>query len=787
LLLALGIGAATAVFSLAYRVIRESLPVAHPEELVELGYDDKARGFLTGFSNPGFQLFAKDNQVFSELVAFSDTFKLDVSRKGIAEFADVVFQSTNMDSMLGLRPVLGRLINDADGQSSGGAAAAVLSYRYWQNRFGGDPSVIGETITINNTAVVIVGVAPRGFQGMILGAAPDVILPLPIVETIRRVPVLNNGANLGLHIVARQKPGLTLEQIRESMQPLYRTFVDHAVSSFPPQFATGIKGAAANWQFRVRPAPNGANSDVQQNLRQSLTILLLITVLVFVIACTNLAALFITRNEARMRELSTRLAIGCSGGRLVRQIVTESMVLAVLAGGGGLAMSLWSRGVLLTLLTSRASAIEIPADFTTPLLAFALSVLAGLLLGLAPAVTAYRASQKPLSAQISRYSRSRGRRALVVVQIAVSFVLVAVAGQFAFSLQNYRNILPGFQADHLVLFDVSVRGRTITFARQARESISQLPGVLAVSHSSSPVGQLNWITPIRIPGVESTTPGGNMTGRNIVGARFAETLGLQLVNGRDIEAADTRDSPSVVVVNESFVKAYFNGQNPIGRTFNFVDSMDRPHTIVGVVKDARDRGIKISPDPMAYSSFEHDALGGMTFAVRVNREPEDVMREITAAVRQVDATVPLGKMRSMEAQMDESLLRERMLASLSSAFSGLAGLVTAIGIYGMLAYAVARRTREIALRMAVGARPGQVRWLMVRECLMPIVVGTAAGIPVSIAMSSAIRSQLFGITPGDPKTILVAAVAVFLLALPAVWFPARRASKVDPSAALRVE
>jgi predicted permease len=788
LLLALGTGATTTVFSLAYRVIQESLPVSRPSELVELYNEDRVqKSFQAGFSNPGFQLFSKKNQVFSEMFAFTDTFKVTVASKGTAEFAEVVFQTPNMDSALGLRPAVGRLINNSDADGSTGNAPAVLSFSYWQKRFGGDPTVIGETISINNVACVIVGVAPREFRGMIMGVSPDVILPLQVVERVRRVPLLSNGANLGLNVIGRRKPDFTERQIHDSLEPLYRSFLEQAVSSFPPGMTQVFKETTAKWQLRIRPASSSANSDVQSDLHQSLTILVSIAALVFLVGCTNLVGLLLARTEVRSKELRTRLAIGCSRGRLIRQMITESMVLAAMGGVVGLAISVWGRPVLLGLLTSRAPAINISFDAMTPILASGLSILAGLLLGFVPAVSACRILQKVSAADLSRVSRSNGRRAIVVTQVAASLALLVVAGQFALSLRNYRNINPGFRPDHLVLFETSVPNGARAYAQQVRERLSQLPGVVVVSHSMSPVGQPGWTTPIQVPGFQSPTPGPNLTGRNIVGPRFVETLGLRLRSGRDIQTTDTRERPSVAVVNEAFADYYFKGQDPIGRTFSFIDSLDRPHTIVGVVSDARDRGLKTLPAPMAYSSFEHDPFGAMTFAVRIRRDTEGAVSEIASAVRQVDPRVPVTPMRTMEAQMDEDLLRERMLASLSSTFGALASLVAAIGFYGMLSYMITRRAREIAIRVAVGARPGQLAWLTLRESLILSALGAVIGVPLSVAMSWFVRAQLFGVSAGTPTPIAVAVVTMVLLAAAAAWIPTRRATQMDPNTVLRAE
>jgi len=787
LLLAVGIGATTTVFSLAYQVIQESLPVTQPEQLVELGYDDGVQHrFLTGFSHAGFQLFLKSNQVFSEMFAFSDVFKVSAVHDGVAESVDAVFQTTNMSSVLGLRPALGRLINDGDAQGSSETPRVVLSYRYWQRRFAGSPNVIGQTLPINNNVFVIAGVAPSEFQGMILGASPDLIMPLQVVDAVRQLPTLNNGSSLWLHVIGRRKPGVPLEHIRASLEPTYRAAIDHAVSSFPPAFAAGVRDNASKWQFQVRSAARGVDSETRIDLSQSLIVLLWLAGVIFLIGSTNLAGLLASRAEVRSKELTIRLAIGCSRGRLIRQMITESMLMAAMGGLASIAISVWARPVLLRLLTSRAAFIDIKTGFETPLMALTASVLSGFVLGIVPALAAWRVSNKTFTKELSTFKSNRGR-VLIMTQVAASFVLLVLAAQFALSLKNYRNLLPGFRPDHLVLFEVRAGARSITYAREMRERLSQLPGVVSVTHSNSSIGQLAWTTPVEVPGFQPQSPGSNLTGRNIVGPRFAETLGLQLISGRDVEASDGRDAPSVVIVNESFVRHFLNGLDPIGRKFSFIDSMTRPHTIVGVVKDARDRGIKSEAGPVAYSSFEHDPLPNMTFTLKVEREPEQVMPEVASVARQVDPLVPINQLRTMDAQIDVSLLRERMLASLSSAFGALACVVAAIGIYGMLAFAVMRRSREIAVRIAVGAKPSEVRWLALRESMMLLGSGIAIGIPLSMVISWTVRSQLFGITSHDLEPIVIAVATLSLFAAAAAWLPARRASRIDPVAALRVE
>jgi predicted permease len=377
--------------------------------------------------------------------------------------------------------------------------------------------------------------------------------------------------------------------------------------------------------------------------------------------------------------------------------------------------------------------------------------------------------------------------------MAISLVLLMAASDFVRTVKNYRNVDVGIRPDQLVLIGVNPGllrysgAKMIAYMRQVRHRLASLPGVRSATWSTSAFGSLSWTTQVKIPGFQTSAPMGDAAGRNIVGPRFVETLGFTLLAGRDFDARDTRDAAPTVVINESFARYFFGAENPIGRPVFFIDSLNRPHTVIGVVRDGRDRGIRTAPAPVAYTSYEHDPLGNVTFAVRSGLDPAALLRQVGAVLRDADPLVPVFSPRTMEMLVDESLQRERMMAALSSAFGVVAILVAAVGLYGLLAWAVATRTREIGIRMALGARTRRIVWLAMRDAAIVTGAGILLGVPIYLGFARAIRSQVFGVTPGDPPALLAASVALVAVAALAAFVPAWRAGRVDPMVALRHE
>ncbi|HVX67466.1 MAG TPA: ABC transporter permease [Bryobacteraceae bacterium] len=799
LLLALGIGTNTAVFSVASQVLLRGLPVQNSEELIQLKFDDLGNHVVgTEFSYPAFQLFSRPNPLLAGMYARSEEIQVNVTFRGSSGLARAVFETPDAARVLGLTPALGRLLNPGDAQATNERPAMVLSYAYWQKRFGGDPDVIGRDVAIDTMPFVIAGVTPAGFHGIEVGVDPEVTLPAYTADLVRRVPTLRNSASWGFAVIGRRKPGATMPQIRASLEPVFTTALDDFVSAVPASMAGTVKKFASKLRLRVDSAAAGASSQARDQLRRPLTILVVITGLVFLVTCTNLAGLILAKTESRAPEIGIRLAIGCTRGRLLQQLLTESTLMAAAGAAVGVLAAYWASPLLLRLLGGRqiAGRLTIQPDAYTLGYGIALAVAGGILIGLWPFVRAVRLDplfsiRRPAAAYGLR--NSKFTRALIVCQVAVSIVLSLTAGQFIRSLQNYREVDAGFRPDHLVT--VSVRPdlvrydgpRCIAYARQVYEQLAAVPGVTSVTYSTSPLGQLTWSTLVNVPGY---TPKGTLNdsvGRNIAGPRFVETFGLTLLAGRDFDLRDTETSAPVVIVNESFARHFFNTGDVLGRQISFIDSAARKDTIVGIVRDARDRGVKEPAKPVIYSSYSHDPLGWLAFGIRVQGDPRRMQHEILSVLRQADPAVPVAEMETAEALWSASLERERLLAVLSALLGLLAILIAMIGLYGVLAYRVTRRTREIGIRMALGARPNQVRWLAVRESVRLLLWGVLLGCPAYALLSGLLRAQVYQVAPADPAVIGGAVCLLAVCAGVATYLPAARAVRVNPVEALKYE
>ena len=604
-----------------------------------------------------------------------------------------------------------RLLNSGDDKTSG-TAAVVLSYSYWHKRFGGDPSVIGKTISIDTMPFVIAGVTPASYHGIEIGVDPDITMPVIMAEAVRRLPVVSNRNSWAFTVIARRKPGATNEKILASLAPAFQSALDDWSANAPLSMTDRFRQFASFLKLRVDPASAGASSESRSEVRQPLILLALITGIVFLVTCANLAGLTLARMQSRTSEIGTRLALGCGPRRLFVQLFIESTLLATLGGVAGLLMALWASPLIPAMLGNRELSSVVRPDISTVASGLFLAIVGGVVLGIVPALRATRVDPQVSIRGESRTASSRPSRiakALIVCQIAGSLVLTLTAGQFVRSLQNYKEIDAGFEPDHLVY--VSLRPDLVRYnseknsmyVQQLYARIQALPGVKSVTYSTSAMGDLHWNTLISFPGYTPSGMTDDAVGRNIAGPRFVETMGLRLISGRDFDDRDLRSSQATVIVNESFARHFFGNTDVLGRTFSFIDSGKRLDTIVGVVADALDRGIKERARPVAYSAYSQDPLGQVTLAVRTQQEPKAVAGEVLSAIRSIDPQVPVESTTTAEAQMNESLQRERMLAQLTSGLGSLAGLVATLGLYGLLAYSVVRRTREIAIRMALGS------------------------------------------------------------------------------------
>jgi predicted permease len=842
--IALGIGANTAIFTLVDEVLLESLPVKHPEQLILFTgprnhYGSNSGGNMLSFpmyedfrdnfvDRGGAPALARVSQpVVSEAAAgtprlFSGMFArravaMNVGVNGQTERAPGELVSGTYFQVLGVGAALGRLIAPEDDRVRGGTMVAVLSYDYWRNRFGGDPAIIGRTLTINNYSFVVIGVSQRGFDGVDIGYVPSVRVPIMMKAQITpNWDDMDNRRSRWVNVFARRKPGVTSDQAKAGLQPFFHSLLEEEARQ--PAFRNAsaeMRDRFLKGQIDVLPAAQG-RSPIRQQLSQPLWLLMGIVAGVLLIACANVASLLIARAAARQKEIAVRLALGASRARIVKQLLVESVLLAALGGALGLLVSAWTTKSLLGFLPTSDTPHVISGALDMQMLGFnfALSLVTGLLFGLVPALRSTKPSLAPtlkdqVGAVVGGGAGVRVRKALVVAQVTVSVLLLIGAGLFIRSLRNLRMLDLGMKTENLVAFNLAptLSGytplRTKQFTKEVAERIRTAPGVVAAAFAN--IGLLegnewdSWIT------VDGYTPKpGEVPDPycNAVSPGYFAAMGIPLLLGRDFDSRDERYDPPrdqssnapppyrVAIVNESWVKHYVGNRDPIGRHFGFgIDpGTTTPIEVVGVVKDAKYTGVRDEiPDQVFVPFLENDFAGGSVMYVRTTAEPTVAYGAIRQVVRAVDANVPVYNMRTLDHQIDQSLLNERIVATLSTAFGVLATLLAVVGLYGVMAYTVARRTREIGVRMALGAVPGNVIWLVMREVLMLVGGGIALGLLTAFGLSRLITSQLYGITANDPLTVAGAAIVLSVVALLAGYIPARRATRVNPVLALRYE
>jgi predicted permease len=802
--LALGIGANTAVFSLVDAILIKALPVRDPGQLRILtwvrtdevpveshsGYttlDAKTGQNVSGsFSYPAYRSFRKNVSQFSDLVAYASQ-EFTVTAHGTSEYAYGQFVSDNFFTGLGALPLIGRSILPED-ELPGKPRVAVLTYRYWEKSFGLDPAVLGREVLINQRPVIIIGVMPPSFQGLYPGRVLDVFVPMTLVPEMSDWYSLAKPDNWWVQIFGRLRPGVSEEAaasaVRATLQHEIEDYSHRTDSSaFPPVLLrSGARGVGL----------------LRNSVLTSIYILSGTVGLVLSIACTNLANLLLARAAGRRREIAVRLSIGASRGRLLRQLFTESLLLSSLGGLSGLLLAKPLSQVLLRFAAgSEPVGLNVSLDARTLAFTLVISLATGLLFGIAPA---WRATRVDLNPAIKAVLTSRGHlgRVLVSVQVALSVVLLIGAGLFVRTLVSLSNVDLGFRPERVLTFQTDPSRNGIKEQRLADlyvrmiDKIAAIPGVESVGMSQ--IGLIQGSesdSTIFIPGSKP------ISGKQIyilnVSSSFLGTMRIPLILGRGLSPADGPSSPLAAVVNEKFVSRYFPGEDPIGKSFYFgskaPNSSSHPMEIVGVVKDAHYTGVRDEVPPTGYFPYSQQLPGlrQMTFAIRTALPPLAVAGAVRRAVAEIDRTIPVADLRTEEDQINSSLSTERLFAGLVSAFGGLAALLAAIGLYGVMAYTVARRTAEIGIRMALGANRANVQWLVLRESLLMVVLGLLAGLPAAFALTRFVKTVLFGVTPADPLSFLVALLLMFAVAAAAAWLPARRAARVDPMIALRYE
>ena len=838
--LALGIGANTAIFSLIDAVMLKFLRVQNPEQLVLLKWVWRGQGMppmihnLSGdshfakgrfecssFSYPAFQSFQANRNVFSDLFAFTDTAKMNLGADGRAEIVEGELASGNYFSGLGVGTEIGRLFTLWDDRPEA-QPTAVISYRYWERRFGKDRSVVGKTITINGVPFTVIGVTAPEFFGLHPGTALDVWMPLssqPQVEPgwVRqgRSKFLR-GDDWWLIVMGRLRPGVSEPRALAQLAVTFRQAADARDSTVgeSPDLSKGIPHQGEFPTLEFSPGGKGLGS-LRDEFSRPLLVLMTVVGFVLLIACANVANLLLARATSRHREVAVRLAVGADRKRLIRQLLTESVLLALLGGVFGLLLAYLATRVLITLMSSGGELIALTVRPDLHVLGFtaAVSLGTGVLFGLVPAL---KATQPDLATVLKENSKGQASpersagiglgKVLVVSQVAMTLVLLMGAGLFVRTLGKLDLVNVGFNQRNLLLFgvDPTQNGykdeKLAEFYQELQRRIETLPGVHSASFSvHSLIGGGVGIDGISIPGytpsAREVQSGSVEVYYNEVGPHFFKTMAAPLLLGRAIDVKDTDTNPKIAIINQTLARKYFANSDPIGRHFLGFGDGEKNNAnieIVGVVGDTKYSDLRQDVPPTIFLPiFQNlkwmDREGTLTFEVRTVGDPHELIPAVRHAVRSTDPNVPLSNVRTQVEQIDQTLFQERLFAKLSSFFGLLALALACIGLYGIMSYAVARRTHEIGIRMALGARQEDILLKVLREAFLLALVGVAIGIPIALGALRLISSMLFGLKPTDPLTL--AAAIAFMLAVSALagYLPARRASRVNPMVALRYE
>ncbi|HEY1336934.1 MAG TPA: ABC transporter permease [Bryobacteraceae bacterium] len=821
--LALGIGANTAIFTLVDTVILRSLPVRDPESLAVLAINpDKPS---TSFNYPDYEYIRDHNKSFSGVVAYSGGGRqtaLRVSDEGANAASELVactMVSGNYFQVLGVGSAAGRLFTPEDNKAEGAHPYAILSYDFWQRRFGGDPHAVGRAVTINGSPFNIIGVTQAGFTDANVGVSPEVFVPIMMMRAVNRsVRQWNNRHFWWLNVMGRLKPGVTLQAATPEVDVLWKQIQANDPEQRNRKAPAYDKDAEKRNRGTLLPG-SGGYSYFRNSVEKPLTVLMVVVGLVLLIACANVANLLLARAAARQREIAIRLAIGAGRGRLVRQLVLETLVIASLGGLGGMAFAWWGTHVLMDLMPRRGLpiALDVTPDWRILGFAFGLSLLTGLLCGLAPAVAASRPNLTgALKSETAAAARKRfdARRALVAIQVAMSLLLLIGAGLFVRSLRNLQTLDPGFLRERVLLVDVDpsqsgYKGQRLRdYYDRLLERVSALPGVRSASLTEiTPLAGSRWNGDASFEGYQWKPTEKPYVDMNVASPRYFETLGIPIILGRDFRpeddppfTPDPSDKPRkddeplppprpVAIINESAAKHFFPNQNPVGRRFTMGDKfrMENTFEIVGVVKDVKYFGVRQPTETMIY--YPNWRLGSQqrTLCIRAAGDPERLVAAVRKETSTLDAAIPILQTITLEQQYDNNISQERIVTKLCSFFGGLALLLAAIGLYGVMAHSVARRIREIGIRMALGAQRGTILRLVLRETAWMIAIGALIGLPAAFAATRLVTSFLFGLTAQDPWAMAGSTVVLIAVTTLAGYIPARRATRVDPMVALRYE
>jgi predicted permease len=806
--LALGIGANTAIFSLLNAVMLRELPVQSPKQLVLFG-KGRAGGSNGEFAStelysyPFYREMRQKNQVFSDVSAMLSLLftKMHGAVGGSAELEpmDVQLVSGNYFSFLGVKPVLGRSFTEAEDEPAGGHPVAMVSYSWWDRRFERDPATVGKAVALGSTVYTIIGITPPGFFGAAVGESPDLWIPLSMEKQVSPGwNGLDNNTFQSLFILGRLKTGVSVGQAQANANLLARQiWQEHAGATLTKR----QQGDLQHTQIELTSAARGLPR-IRYGASLPLQILMAVVGLVLLIACANIANLLLARATTREREIAMRMSLGAGRARLIRQMLTESLLLALSGGALGVAFACWTNNGLLAMVPHGPDPLplDVAPDARVLVFTFIVSLATALLCGIAPALRATRIALGPLLKEgrgaISVASRTPLAKALIVSEVALSLMLLIGAGLFLRTLVNLSNVDTGFNKENVLLFGIDPPSvgykedlRVVSLYQQIEQRVSALPGVRAASISFFTFDQGEWTNWVSVTGRTPTPEDDMAASHNVVGPGYFATMEIPLLLGRVFGPQDTANSPKVAVINETFARRYLPGGSPIGRHFGL--GRDPTHSndleVVGVVKDAKYQDLRERPFPAAYYPYTQLVQYLNDFEVRYSGKPQAIIPEVRQAIGQVDHSLPVVYQGTMVEQVNRSMAGQTLIAWLSTFFGLLAAFLACIGIYGLMSYAVTRRTNEIGIRMALGAERSGVLWMVMRESLMLVAVGVVIGIPAALAAARLISSVLYGLKATDPITITAAALAMIAVAALAGYLPARRAAKVDPMVALRYE
>ncbi|HEU4509153.1 MAG TPA: ABC transporter permease [Pyrinomonadaceae bacterium] len=807
LTLALGIGANTAIFSAVNATLMRPLPVRDPDRLLFV-FNGPAGNV---FSYPDYTAYRDHNTVFDGMLAFGGI-TASLNSDDQTDLVAGAIVSGNFFDVLGVRAQLGRVITPDDDKVPGAHPVAVISHGLWQRRFGADPNILGRQLLLNGHNFTIIGVLPAGFDGLQLGVVRDLYVPMMQQATMRppragysgemNPDLLQVRGNRWLFTVGRMKPGVTPEQAQASLALIAK------------QLEEAYPKINRNRGVSVYAFSESDNPSNRQQLSSVARLLMAVVGIVLLIACANVANLLLARSSARTKEIAVRLAIGATRWRVVRQLLTEGILLATIGGGAGLLLAWWATRSLRAAPPPQGSLLITPQfsiDTRVLLFTLGLSLLAGVVFGLAPALRASRPALIPAlkddAAAFFERTRTFGlRNLLVVVQVALSVVLLIAAGLFLRSLQQAQTIDPGFDAEKVVTLPLNINLLRYTktqgreFYRQVIERVEAIPGVesaslariAAVSGGSSVrslliEGRAGSGNQFRSDGAGAAPGDNESVSSNVVGPKYFQTMGIGLLQGRDFNAQDAENHPLVVIVNEAFVRVHFSSENPVGKRLSFGGPEGPWREIVGVVRTSKYFSVGEAPTPVAYVPLAQNHETGMTLHVRTAVDPSTVAGAIRNETQSLEKNLPLVPPELMSDRINNSLYAARMGAILLAVFGGLALLLASIGLYGVMAFAVSRRTRELGIRVALGAKPRDVFGLVLRQGMTLVIAGLFVGLVVAAIVTRLLASFLYGVSTTDALTFTAIPVLLALVALLACYLPARRATKVEPLVALRYE